>query len=403
MKQHTAEEVGISSLRLARIDDTMTKAVAGGRLPGIMTLLQRRGKVVHLGRYGWEDIAAQRPMREEALFRIYSMTKPIVSVALMMLLEEGRLRLQDPVAKYIPAFAKTRVYAGSGKLGLTLVDQNPPLTVHHLLTHTAGLSYGWFFDHPVDALYRDVLPSLFNREQPLAEVVDALAALPLLFQPGTQWRYSHATDVVGHLVAVIAGMPLDVFLSERIFAPLGMVDTAFTVPPEKLGRLAPIYTSPALYGPLASVAADVRLIGDVTQPTSCPSAGAGLVSTLADYLAFANCLLNGGRYDGGRLLSRKTLALMTADHIPAALKPLSIGPDPVDYGFGLGFRVATSLGEARTVTSVGEFGWAGAANTYFWVDPAEEFIGLMLTQHLPTAVYPYRELFKNLAYQAIDD
>ena len=403
MQIHPPEEAGLSANRLARLDAAFNAAVAGNRLPGIMTLLQRRGKVVHLGRYGAQNLATGQPPQVDALFRIYSMTKPIVSAALMMLFEEGRFRLQDPVAQYLPAFGKTRVFAGSHKLGLQLVDQDPPLTIHHLLTHTGGLSYGWFFDNPVEDLYRGLLPTLFRREQPLAEVVDALATLPLLFQPGTQWRYSYATDVVGHLVQVLADMPLADFLEERIFQPLGMVDTAFQVPAGKQDRLAPLYVSPALYGPLAPAPGDVPLIGDVTVPTRCPSGGAGLVSTLSDYLAFANCLLAGGRHAGGRLLSRKTMALMTANHIPDAMRPLAIGPEPLDFGFGLGFRVATSLGEARLLTSVGEFGWAGAAQTYFWVDPAEAFIGLMMTQYVPTDFYPFRDLFKNLAYQAIDD
>ena len=402
MKLYRPEEVGMSSERLARIPSVMEQYVKGNQMPGIMTLVQRKGKLVHLGKYGLMDIEAKKPLQEEVLFRIYSMTKPIVSVALMMLYEEGRLSLDDPVSKFIPAFAKTKVYAGSMPLGLKLVDQDPLITVHHLLTHTAGLSYGWFFDTPVEDRYRELLPNIFLRNQTLEEVVDQIAGLPLVSQPGTQWRYSFAHDAIGLVVQVIADMPLAEFLEARIFKPLGMMDTAFHVPPDKLNRLAQIYKSEKLYGPIPIKPDEVPL-GDVTVSTQCPSGGGGLVSTLGDYLAFCNCLIQNGKYEGGRLLGRKTLAWMTSDHIPGHLKPLRIGPTELDHGYGLGFRVVTSLGETRVLTSVGEYGWSGAANTYFWVDPPEEFIGIMMTQHMPVEPYPVQERFKTLAYQAIDD
>ncbi len=403
MEIYSPEEVGMSSQRLARISPLMEQFVKDNQLPGILTLVQRKGKVVHVGKYGMMDMEMGKPMQEDALFRIYSMTKPIVSVALMMLYEEGRFSLKDPVAKFIPAFSRTKVYAGSTFLGPRLVDQDPAITLHHLLTHTAGLSYGWFFDSPVEDLYRQLIPNIFQRSQSLAEVVDRIAELPLLFQPGTQWRYSYAADVLGHVVQVIADQPLADFLEERIFKPLGMTDTGFYVPAEKLNRLAQIYTSEKLYDPIALKPNEVGLIGDVTAPTKCPSGGGGLISTLRDYLSFCECLINQCRYEGGRLLSRKTLDWMTADHIPAQLKPIKIGPKTLDHGFGLGFRVTSALGEARALTSVGEYGWSGAAQTYFWIDPAEDFIGLMMTQHMPFEDYPVQERFRNLSYQAIDD
>lgn len=399
MQTVRAEDAGMSSQRLQRIGPAMDNFVKDNRLPGVMTLLQRHGKIVHFGTAGMANIEASQPIQENNIFRIYSMTKPIVSVAAMMLVEEGRFRLNEPVANFIPAFANTKVYAGSGALGPHLVDQQPLMTVHHLLTHTSGLSYGWFFDSPVEDLYRKVIPELFLRDRPLQDVIERLAAIPLLFQPGTKWRYSYATDVLGYLVETVAEMPLADFLAQRIFEPLGMLDTGFHVPADKASRLAELYTSKALYDPYPIPAESAPLLGDVTVPTRCPSSGAGLTSTLADYLKFCNCLLN----NGSPLISRKTLAWMTANHIPNALMPLMIGANELDHGFGLGFRVATDLGKARALTSVGEFGWAGAAQTYFWIDPAEDFIGLMMTQHMPLEQYPVQQIFRNLAYQAIAD
>lgn len=403
METYLPEDVGMSSERLARISPIMEQFVKGNQMPGIMTLVQRKGKVVHLGKYGMMDIEAGKPMQEDALFRIYSMTKPIVSVALMMLYEEGRFSLNDPVSKFIPAFSKTKVYAGATPLGPKLVDQESVITLYHMLTHTAGLSYGWFFDSPVEDLYREILPNIFLRNQTLEEVVDRITELPLVFQPGTQWRYSYATDVLGHVVQVVADMPLADFLEERIFRPLDMTDTAFHVPAEKLDRLAQVYTSEGLYNPMIPKPDEVALIGDVTVPTKCPSSGAGLVSTLRDYLNFSNCLINNGQYEGERLLGRKTLEWMTSNHIPRQLRPLKLGTWELDFGIGFGFRVVTSLGEAKSLTSLGEYGWAGAAQTYFWIDPVEEFIGLFMTQYLPAEEYPVQERFKNLAYQAIAD
>jgi CubicO group peptidase (beta-lactamase class C family) len=403
MQTHAPESVGIDSRRLERIDTYIQDAVQNDRLPGIMTLVQRRGKVVQVGKYGKMDIEAGRAMEEDALFRIYSMTKPVTSVAAMMLFEEGRLNVTDPVSKYIPAFKKTKVYDGMGVLGMKLVEQQPEMTIHHLLTHMAGLSYGWFFDSPVEELYRQGFPSVFHREQPLKDVIEKLAEIPLLFQPGTQWRYSVATDVLGYVVQVVADMPLADFFQERIFKPLGMMDTDFYVPAEKCGRLAQVYTSAKLYDPIPIPPEDVGLIRDVTLPTHCPSGGGGLISTLADYLSFCECLLHGGKYEGGRLLSRKTIEWMTANHIPDALMPMKAGLDTIDHGFGLGFRVTTSLGMKRRLSSVGEYGWGGAAKTYFLIDPAEALVLVMMTQHMPVEIYPMQEMFTNLAYQAIDD
>jgi len=405
MQVYNPVDAGMDPKRLERIAPIMEGFVKDNQLPGIMTLVQRHGAVVHFGKYGLMDIEAGKPMQEDALFRIYSMTKPIISVALMMLFEEGRFSLKDPVSKFIPAFKNTKVFVEAQPLGPKMVEQDPEMTLYHLLTHTSGLSYGWFFDSPVEDVYRRLAPFIFQRDQPLSDTIEQIAKLPLLFQPGTQWHYSVANDVIGYLIQIIADMPLADFLQERIFKPLGMVDTAFYVPPEKVSRLAQIYTSAQLYNPVPIKPEMVGMIADVTKPTLCPSGGAGLISTLADYLAFCECLLNQGKYDHGSgvLISRKTLAWMTANHIPQSWLPIRDGMNIMDHGFGLGFRVTTSLGEKRELSSVGEYGWGGAAQTYFWIDPAEDFIGLMMTQHMPLAPYPVQERFRNLAYQAIVD
>ncbi len=403
MQITSPEEIGLSSKRLERITPYMEDLVRDNRLPGVLTLVQRHGKIAHLGKFGSMNIEAGKLMQEDALFRIYSMTKPITSVAIMLLLEEGRFNLFDPVSNFIPAFAKTKVCVGSGVMGLQLVDQQPVMNLQHLLTHTSGLSYGSFFDSPVEELYRQSGRNAFTRADQLQDMVESIAEIPLVFQPGTNWRYSVATDVLGYIVQVVSGMPLADFLKERIFKPLGMVDTSFTVPADKVNRLAQIYTSEALYDIRPVPPNAVPGVGDVTEPTVSPLGGAGLVSSLSDYLAFCNCMLNKGIYEGGRLLSRKTVEWMTANHIPDSLMPISMGVEQRDHGFGLGFRVTTHLGQARRLSSVGEFGWGGLANTYFWIDPAEDFIGLMMTQHLPTSPYVANDIFRNLAYQAIAD
>lgn len=384
METHLPEDVGMSSERLVRLSALMEQFVKDNQMPGIVTLVQRKGKVVQFGKYGMMDIEVGKPMQEDALFRLYSMTKPIVSVALMMLFEEGRLSLNNPVSQYIPAFSQTKVDTGS-----KLVEPDPAIMLHHLLTHTAGLGY---YGEP-----------FVHRDQTLAEAVDQIAQQPLFCQPWTQWSYSSASDVLGYVVQVIADKPLADFLEERIFRPLGMRDTFFHVPADKLDRLAQIYVSETPNYPIVLKPEDDELIGDVTVPTNCPSGGGGLVSTLGDYLNFCNCLINNGQYEGGRLLSRKTLAWMTSNHIPREFMPLWLDPHLRNFGFGLGFRVTTSLGEARVLTSVGEYGWGGAAQTHFWIDPAEEFIGLMMSQHRSAKKDSITEHFQNLAYQAIVD
>ena len=403
-KVHTAEEVGMSSERLAKLRSYLESEVAGDRLPGIIALAQRRGKIVHHSLHGKMDIEAGRPMQADTLFRIYSMTKPIVSIALMMLHDEGKLQLHDPVSRYIPSFAKTKVYSHISENQPRFVDQDPPMTIFHLLTHTAGLTYGGDPWHPVDKLFQESAEKngFFRRDMPLSELIEHFADLPLSFQPGSSWQYSVASDAAGYLVQVISGLPLADFFKERIFAPLGMADTDFHVPPEKAHRLASIYGSQASGEPLLIDPQKVAN-GDVREPTLSPSGGGGLVSTTADYLRFANMLLNGGELDGARIVSPMTIKRMTTNAVPRERLPLRIGIERYGYGFGLGFRVMVDVGRANGYSSPGEYGWAGAASTHFVIDPQEELITLMMTQMWSLEPHRPRSIFPNLAYQAIDD
>ncbi len=404
MKIHAAEDVGMSSERLARINSYMEREVANDRLPGIIALVQRRGKIVHNSMHGKMDIEANRPMEADAIFRIYSMTKPVVSLALMLLHDEGRCQLFDPVARYIPAFGKTKVYSHVSDRQPRFIDQDPPMSIFHLLTHTAGLTYGSDPWHPVDERFRQASErhDFFHRDMPLADLIGHFADLPLKYQPGADWQYSVAVDVIGYLIQVIADMPLADFLKERIFSPLGMVDTDFYVPPAKAGRLAAIYHSPDHYRPIR-FESDQIPNGDVRVPTTCPAGGGGLVSTMADFLRFASMLLNGGVLDGARVTSPMTIKRMTANALPDSMRPLRIGVERYGYGFGLGFRVMVDLGRANGYSSYGEYGWSGVASTHVVIDPAEELITLMMTQMIPGEPHRPRSILPNLAYQAIDD
>ena len=404
MKVYPAEEVGMSSERLGRVSDYLDAEVAENKLPGMIALAQRRGKLVHHSRHGLMDIEAGRPMEADALFRIYSMTKPVVSLALMMLHDEGRLQLHDPVAKYIPSIGKMKVFSHVTDRAPQFVGQDPPMTVFHLLTHMSGFNNGKDPFHPADQLFARAgkRHGFFRRDMPLEELIAHFADLPLKFQPGSGWNYGISTDVLGYLVQVIADMPLADFLRWKIFAPLGMVDTDFHVPQEKVHRLARIYSSDAIYDPQLIAHEDAAL-GDVRQPTLCPSGGGGLVSSTSDYLRFATMLISGGELDGARIVSPMTIKRMTANAVPRAYLPLKTGVERYGYGFGLGFRVMLDVGQANGYSSLGEYGWAGAAATYFVIDPREELIILLMTQMWSQQPHPPRSIVPNLVYQAIDD
>ena len=402
MQIPTPESVGMASDRLARINRQLQRYVDHEQVPGFVTLVARDGQIAHLETCGFRDAEAQLPAEIDTIFRIYSMTKPVTSVALMMLYERGAFQLYDPVSRFIPAFGKTRVLKGMGFLGKELVEQDPPMTIHHLLTHTAGLSYGFFLDTPIDEMYRN---SVFHSSTAsLEEKVIGMADIPLRHQPGAAWNYSIATDVCGYLVQVLADMPFEDFLEREIFAPLGMVDTAFHVPAEKVNRLAKLYQYLLADGGFREYTGKANIPAqDYSQPAAAPSGGGGLVSTIGDYWQFANMLLKGGELDGARIIGRKTLSYMTRNHLHPDLLPIAIGPNTVaGRGFGLGFEVVMDAAQTGVLNSNGNYGWSGAAATNFWVDPRERIVGIIMTQLLENQ-HNFQADFRALTYQALVD
>ena len=405
------EAAGMSSARLERIRPVMESYVRERGVAGISTMVSRRGRIVHTAQFGYQDKEAGTPMAADTIFRIYSMTKPIVSTALMLLHEEGRFQLEHPVAQYLPAFATTKVLAADG----ALVDQARPMQVRELLMHTSGLTYDFMADNPVAQLYRDAR-IMNDATRTLAALVDDLAALPLAFQPGTRWHYSVGIDVAARLIEVLAGQSVGDFLQERLFGPLGMVDTGFGVPADQLHRLSAMYGLPDLIGEnysaiqlveAALAGFNERLDVSATYPTDTPHVfqrgGVGLFSTAADYMRFGQMLAAGGTLDGVRVVGRKTLELMHANHLPVGLLPYELMglPNP-GMGFGLGSRVMLDVAATAGPGSAGEYGWAGAAKTYYWVDPAEDLVGLFMSQNMTGMQLAERD-FRSLVYQAIDD
>jgi len=402
-----AEEVGFDPQRLRRIDRHFARYVDDGRLPGWLVLVTRGGKVVHLATYGDRDKEAGLPVEIGTLFRIYSMTKPITSVAAMMLYEEGAFELKDPVSRFIPSFADTRVYRSGSALNPVTEPAVEPVRLWHLLTHTTGLTYGFHHAHPVDSMYR---AAGFEWGQPegadLEACCESWARLPLLFQPGTEWNYSVATDVLGRVIEVVSGRPLDQFLQERVFGPLGMGETGFWVGEQDADRLAALY-SPA---PATRLAARNDAMGGAAlrRPTFL-SGGGGLVSSAADYHRFTQMLLRRGELEGARLLGTRTIEYMTENHLPGRAdleefgRPLFAETTFEGVGFGLGFSVVEDPVSNKVLSTGGEFAWGGAASTAFWVDPAQEITALFLTQLLPSSTHPIRSQLKQLVYQALVD
>ncbi len=400
------EEVGLSSERLARIEHHFERQyLEPKKIAGALTLVARHGQVAHLSTQGQMDLARGTKMRADTIFRIYSMTKPITSVALMTLYEHGRFQLDDAVHKYIPAFRDLRVYEAGNYPTFATRPVERPMTIRDVLTHTSGLTYGFMERTNVDRAYRRL--GIGDRNGTLAEMMETLGTLPLEFSPGTKWNYSVSTDVAAHLVERISGRRFDAFVREEIIEPLGMVDTAFHVPDDKLDRFATNYSR----NPDKSlrVEDDPETSPYRTEPTFF-SGGGGLVSTAGDYLRFCQMLLNGGSLDGARILGLKTIELMTQNHLPGGrdIAALNTGGQfsQVLYegvGFGLGFSVTLDLARAQTVGTPGEYAWGGAASTAFWIDPAEELIVIFMTQLMPSGTFNFRGQLKSIVYPAIVD
>jgi CubicO group peptidase (beta-lactamase class C family) len=404
-----AAEVGLDKERLKRIDEHFARYVEDGRLPGWLLTVRRHGRLAHTARCGSRDLEAGLPVTDDTLWRIYSMTKPLTSLAAMVLYEEGRLALTDPVSAFIPSFGDVRVYDGGSDLRQVTVPATEPMRIWHLLTHTAGLTYGFHRVHPVDAQYR---AAGFEWGTPagvdLARACDLWAGFPLLFQPGAEWNYSVATDVLGRVVEVASGQRLDEFFADRILRPLGMTDTAFWAGPTAQQRLA------ALYRPDQDAKAtrmDTFGQAALREPRML-SGGGGLVSTAADYDRFTQLLLHrpdspAGELDGVRLLSPRTVGYMTRNHLPGGRDLETFGrqlyaESPFrGIGFGLGFAVVIDPVPGRVVCSAGEISWGGAASTAFWVDREAGLTASFFTQLLPSSTHPIRPQLRQLVYQAL--
>jgi CubicO group peptidase (beta-lactamase class C family) len=399
------KEVGLSAERLARIDDHFRHYVNDGRLPGYTVAVARYGQVAYLATYGMRDVENAKPTTLDTIYRIYSMTKPITSLALMMLVEEGKLQITDPVANFIPSFANLRVFTGGSSLKPITTPSREPMRVWHLLTHTSGMTYGFNYFDAVDDIYRRSGFEFGIGSWPsLAEACDNFAKLPLCFEPGTSWNYSVSTDVVGRIVEVVSGMTLDDFFATRILGPLGMRDTAYYVPDDKADRLAALYQYDASTGGKTLVEAATKMAS--RQPRSL-SGGGGLYSTSYDYWRFLQMLENGGELDGVRIVSPTTLDLMTMNHLPGNTDITTFGRtlgEEVFYdglGFGLGFSVVVDQARTRVACPSGTYGWGGMASTAFWVDPVEEITATFYTQLLPSTTHPIRPYLRSLVYQSI--
>lgn len=396
----SAASVGLNADSLARIPPHLNRYVDEGKLPGYLVMVARHGKPAFLHTYGSCDVERGKAVAEDTIFRIYSMTKPITSVALLQLYERGLFQLDNPVSRFIPSFKDLMVFAGGDADSFYITDPDREMSIRDLFTHTAGLTYGNRGEHPLNELY---LRSGVDKGS-LQEMIDRLSELPLQFQPGTQWNYSVATDVLGYLVEVISGQTLDDYFAEHILQPLGMLDTAFTVPESKINRFAANYQ----YHEGGFRLLDDPATSAYLQPPIRRSGGGGLVSTCADYLRFAQMLLNKGTLEGVRILGRKTVELMTSNHLPNNGDLGSMGMPVYNettyegIGFGLGVSVMLDPAKAQILGSPGEYAWGGAASTAFWVDPVEEQIVIFLTQLMPSATYPIRRALRVLTYGAID-
>lgn len=393
-------EVGFDPGRVERVTEVFQQYVETGKLPGTVTLIARHGKVAYLKSLGVRDIESKSPMTADTIFRIYSMTKPITTVGAMILYEEGRFHLTDPVSRYIPELEDLKVLVGRESGGADLVDAARPVTIQDLMRHTSGFTYGVFGDTMVDRMYREA--KIMGGDVSLHEFVTKLGRIPLLYQPGTHWHYGVSVDVLGYLIEALSGQTLDRFLSERVFAPLDMKDTGFYVPPGKLTRFSTCYgldrDAQEKDGQPVLKAIDAPATSDYARSPRFLSGGGGLVSTARDYARFLQMFLNGGQLDGTRILSPKTVAFMTQNHLPAHI----LEQEPLrGAGFGLGFAVIMDPPASGVLSSEDEYNWGGYASTEFWVDPREDLFAVFMTQLIPSGTYPLKSDFKVALYQAL--
>ncbi|MFE5401629.1 serine hydrolase domain-containing protein [Streptomyces sp. NPDC056580] len=402
LRQETdPDEAGLDPKALDRLDRHFARLVDEGRLPGFLVSVARGGRVAHLTAYGHRDRAAGLPVGADTLWRIYSMTKPVTAVAVLLLVEEGRLSLDDPLEKHLPAFAGPRVYEGGSGADARTRPARGPVLIRHLLTHTAGLTFGFYHEHPVDALYRESgLEYSVPPGKDLAETVEVYARMPLQFEPGTQWNYSVASNVLGRVIEVVSGQPLDEFFAERILRPLGMTDTGFHITGEQAGRLAELYGETEDGGITPIPGLPVR-----GRPRFLSGSG-GLVASAGDFHRFMEMLRREGELDGARLLSPGTLALMTRNQLPGGARLSSFGA-PVhrvraNEGLGFGFNVSVVVDPARTLapTSPGTYGWTGVATTAFWVAPAHDLTVQFMTQLRPKKLKVFPDL-RRLVHEAV--
>ena len=401
------KEVSLDTTRLKNIDKHFKRYVDEDRLAGFAVAVARRGEVAHFGMYGAKDSDTGESITSDTMYRIYSMTKPVTSIALMMLVEQGLLQLTDPVSKFIKSFGETRVWNTGTILKPMTAALAEPIRVWHLLTHTSGLTYGFNYADVVDDMYRRAgFETGLSYNESLEVVCDKIASLPLVFQPGSSWNYSMATDVVGRIIEVISKMPLDEFLEKNIFAPLGMTDTAFFVPEEKRSRLASLYR----YDEVNHSKIKLDTLGNSSlENPKFLSGGGGLISTAGDYFKFIKMLEGRGKSGDVRIVSSRTIDLMTQNHLPNNADISTFGrPIGEEFlydglGFGLGFSVVVDQAKTRVACPKGTFAWGGMASTAFWVDPVNEISAMFFTQLIPSGVYPIRQYLRSLVYAALVD
>ena len=400
-------EVGLNADRLAAMPEYFkTNYIDTGKLPCMGLLVSRGGQIAHESYTGSTEMGGKEPISAETIFRIYSMTKPITTLAIMMLLEECKIRLDHPVSRYIPEYAKAMVWDGGTVAAPKLRKPDREMNVLDLITHTSGLTYGFLMQDETDEIYR--INKVGHPKDTLQDMARQIGQLPLAFSPGTEWRYSHSIDTLGALVEIITGQPLDEFFRERIFGPLGMDDTDFWVPPEKIHRLMACYQKDAKTGETTLADPGGAASKLYSKRPNLLNAGGGLASTMRDYHRFALMLLRGGTLDGARIISPKTWEFMRQNHLPDNQTMRRMGRSAFTevmadgVGFGLGGSVVTDIVQTRQPGSDGTFSWGGLASTFFWIDPEEELIAIQATQLMPSSTYPIRMQFQQLVYAAID-